>query len=127
MPNKEGAKEWFEKAEQDLAAVETLLKEGTSPNVACFLCQQIAEKYLKGFLAYKDLHVRKIHDLKMLVDDCIKIDKSFEVLQDSARFLNQFYIESRYPDDYVEFSRDDAKQAYQEANKIKKLILDSIK
>ena len=46
---------------------------------------------LKGFLACHDLHIRKIHDLETLIDDCEKIDKSFETLREGVKFLNQFY------------------------------------
>ena len=42
-------------------------------------------------------------------------------------FLNQFYIESRYPDDYIKFSRSDAEKANESAIKIKKFILGKIK
>lgn len=119
---------WFRRADEDLALIEVILKRGSSfSNPICFHAQQAAEKYLKGFLAYHDLHVRKIHDLEVLVEDCAKIEISFKTLQDSARFLNQFYIESRYPDDYIEFSRNDAEEAFTSATKIKNFILEKIK
>ena len=121
-------KSWFQRADEDLALIEVILKEESfSPNPVCFHAQQAAEKYLKGFLAYHDLHTRKIHDWETLVEDCVKIDKSFGALRDSAGFLDQFYIGSRYPDDYIEFSRNDAKKAYEAAIKIKNFILGKIK
>ena len=124
----EYVKNWFNRADDDLALIETILKNDNFPaNPVCFHAQQAAEKYLKGFLAYNDLHVRKIHDLEVLVMDCIKIDKSFDALQDNAKFLNQFYVESRYPDDYVQFSPGDAKKAYEASIKIKNFILEKIK
>ena len=124
----EYVKNWFNRADDDLALIETILKDDNFPaNPVCFHAQQAAEKYLKGFLAYNDLHARKIHDLEALTKDCAKIDKSFETLQDNAQFLNQFYIESRYPDDYIKFSRDDAKRACEAATKIKNFILEKIK
>ncbi|MDP2741496.1 MAG: HEPN domain-containing protein [bacterium] len=119
---------WFRRADEDLTLIEVILKRGSSfSNPICFHAQQAAEKYLKGFLAYHDLHVRKIHDLEVLVEDCTKIEASFNALQDDARFLNQFYIESRYPDDYIEFSRNDAEKAFTSATKIKNFILEKIK
>ena len=38
---------WFSKADEDELSVRAVLKEG-APSTACFLSQQIAEKYLKG-------------------------------------------------------------------------------
>src|SRR3989338_5538320 len=85
-------KNWFFRGEEDIVLIRLILKEGNSlPNLACFHAQQAAEKYLKGFLAYYDLHTRKIHDLEALVEDCAKIDKSFGALKDSAGVLDQFY------------------------------------
>jgi len=121
-------KNWFKRADEDLSLIEVLLKEESFfPNPICFHAEQAAEKYLKGFLAHHGLHVRKIHDLEVLVEDCKKINPSFEAIQDNARFLNQFYIESRYPDDYIEFSSKDAKEAYVAAKNIKELVLEKIK
>jgi len=121
-------KSWFMRADEDLALIEVLLKEESFfPNPICFHAEQAAEKYLKGFLAHHEMHVRKVHDLEILVEDCKKVDQSFEEVLDDARFLNQFYIESRYPDDYTEFSSEDAKEAYVVAKKIKEFVLGKIK
>lgn len=121
-------KNWFARGDDDLALVKLILEKGTaSLNLACFHGQQAAEKYLKGFLAHHDLHVRKIHDLEVLLEDCKNRDPSFAELQDSARFLSQFYTESRYPDDYVEFSREDAEKAFDAALRIKEFVLNKIK
>ena len=124
----EYVKNWFRRADDDLILIEAIIKGDIFlPNPICFHAQQVAEKYLKGFLAYKDLHTRKIHDLEILVKDCQKIDNSFEEILESVKFLNQFYIETRYPGDYVEFSKKDAERSYQEALKIKDFIINKIK
>jgi HEPN domain-containing protein len=123
----EYVKNWFRRADDDLILIEvTLKRKDISPNTICFHAQQAAEKYLKGFLAYHDLHVRKIHDLETLIQDCGKIDKSLETLRDSAVFLDQFYIESRYPDDYIEFSWEEAEEAYEAAKEIKEFVLKKV-
>jgi len=121
-------KSWFTHGDEDLVLVKIILeKEIGSTNLACFHAQQAAEKYLKGFLAHHDLHIRKIHDLEIIIEDCKNVDTSFSELKDSAIFLNQFYIESRYPDDYIEFSREDAEKACQAVLRIKEFVLEKIK
>lgn len=121
-------KSWFMRSDEDLALIEVLLKEESFfPNPICFHAEQAAEKYLKGFLAHREMHVRKVHDLEILVEDCKKVDQSFEEILDDARFLNQFYVESRYPDGYVAFSSEDAKEAYSAAKKIKEFVVGKIK
>lgn len=84
---------WFARADEDLALVQLILEKGTgSVNLACFHAQQATEKYFKGFLAHHDLHVRKIHDLEILRQECEKADSLFAQLQKDAMFLSQFYI-----------------------------------
>ena len=123
MPT-EYVKNWFLRADEDLAVIEAIIdEENISPNSVCFHAQQAGEKYLKGFLAHHALHVRKIHSLEVLASECIKVDSAFKELIKSARMLDQFYIESRYPDDYIEFSLAQARAGYEEARKIKELSL----
>lgn len=119
--------DWFSRGDDDLVLVKLILEKGTgSPNLACFHAQQAAEKYLKGFLAYHDLHVRRIHDLEILVEDGKKVEQLVAGLQDDARFLNQFYIESRYPDDYIELLCEDAGKALTAAIRIKEFVLSKV-
>ena len=123
----EYAKSWFLRGDEDLSLIAAVSDEkDVSPNLICFHAQQAGEKYLKGFLAYHELHVRKVHDLQVLVEDCKTVDPAFVDLEESVEFLNQFYIESRYPDDYTEFSSDEAREATEAAQKIKKFILSKI-
>ena len=71
--------EWLVKAERDLLSAKALIE--LSPplsDTAIYHTQQCAEKALKVFLAYRDQEIEKTHDLRMLVNQCKKIDKSFE-------------------------------------------------
>lgn len=119
---------WFARADEDLEVVRLLLgRKGSSSNPACFHAQQAAEKCLKGFLAYHEMHIRKIHDLSLLLEECKKIESSFEQIEKDAHFLTEFYIESRYPDDYMEFSREDSEKAFEAATRLKDFILEKLK
>lgn len=119
-------KNWFERGDNDLKAAEILFKEGGSPNTVCFHSQQAVEKYLKGFLAHYEKHVRKIHDLDALLKACIEVVPDFKTLKEDIIFLSRFYTESRYPDDYVAFSKLDAKRAIESAARIKDFVLERI-
>ncbi len=54
MSNKDIALEWFKIAESDLASANFLRKMHPPPleNI-CYHCQQAAEKFLKGYLAFR--------------------------------------------------------------------------
>jgi len=42
--------------------------------------------------------MRKIHDLTILLQDCIIIDKEFEQFIEQSAKITFYYIESRYPE-----------------------------
>lgn len=121
------AAEWFLKAQDDELSAGDILKdkEGAASTV-CFLSQQIAEKYLKGYLVYKEKRFPKIHDLDRLVKLCQKIDSDFKEIKNQGKYLTDFYIITRYPGDYPQFSFKQAESAFSKALEIKSFVLDRI-
>jgi len=118
--------EWIRRANDDELSLEAILKEGGAPNTACFLSQQMGEKYLKAFLVHKKKWYPKVHALDALWELCNKIDSSFKVLKNDAVFLNDFYVTTRYPGDYPSFSMKDGREAYEAALRVKDFVLDKI-
>ncbi|MEW6007370.1 MAG: HEPN domain-containing protein [bacterium] len=47
-------------------------------------------------------------------------------LHSNLIILNRYYIETRYPGDYPEFSWQEGEQAYESARKIKEFVLQLI-
>lgn len=125
MDNKILAKEWFDAAQSDLEYAEVGLKEDiVFPQVA-FLAQQVAEKFLKGFLFLNGIEAPRIHELPKLLDECVKINKNLENLRDSCELLAGFYIEPRYPPDIPNYTKEEIESAVDEARKIKDLVVSS--
>jgi|SRR3989338_7624714 len=122
------ANEWFLKAQDDELSTKDILndKEG-APSTVCFLSQQMAEKFLKGYLVYKEKELSKIHDLDRLIKLCEEIDISFKEIKDQAKSLSDFYISTRYPGDYPQFTWPQAETAFASATKIKRFVLERIK
>jgi len=118
------AKEWVLRAQDDELSIKSILKDRDgSPNTVCFLSQQMAEKLLKSFLAQKEQRIPKVHTIDDLVKTCAKIDPDFSVgLDKSVGILSDFYIATRYPGDYPEFSFKDAEEAFSKAKIIKEHI-----
>lgn len=118
------ASEWFSKARDDELSAEDILKdrEGAASTV-CFLSQQMAEKYLKGYLVFKEKEFPKIHDLARLLKLCGYLDPEFVKLAQEAQYLRPFYIATRYPGDYPEFSFEIAEDAFKKAMVIKEFVL----
>ena len=68
------AQAWFRKAENDLLNARNNFEAELVPwDTVCFHCQQMAEKYLKGFLAWHAQPSGRTHDLEALIALCSTI------------------------------------------------------
>ena len=113
-------KEWLWKGQKDVEDAEFLFKNNRAVESISFHIHQSAEKYLKGFLIYNGWNLEKIHDLVKLLEEAIKIDKSFNKFTKPLRKITNFYFESRYPVGYkVEYSKKELKDSL---NKTKNLV-----
>ncbi len=112
-------KKWLNYAQDDLSWTEANIKEQVWYG-ACFTAQQATEKALKAYLISQEKNIKKIHDLRALLEECTRIDQSFEQLRDPCVTLNAYYAPSRYPDiaEFVDFTQEKAKEAYPLAKKV---------
>ncbi|MDR1700030.1 MAG: HEPN domain-containing protein [Lachnoclostridium sp.] len=78
--------------------------------ISCYLAEQSAEKLLKGFLVSKGEEPVKTHNLILLNDLCVAVDKRFETLNTEFGKLNPYGIQPRYPQE-MEITENDAMQA----------------
>jgi HEPN domain-containing protein len=103
-PSQALAQRWFQKAENDLLNVENNLRaERYAGDTVCFHCQQAAEKYLKGFLAWHRIPFLKTHDLLELLKQ-VKgpAGASADDLSPHLALLDQHSVSTRYPQEYEE-------------------------
>ena len=113
--------------DDELSAKDILTDREGAASTVCFLSQQMAEKYLKGYLVFQGKEFPKIHDLAKLLRLCQKIDSEFSKLKSEVQYLRGFYIATRYPGDYPQFSFEDAERAFKKALRIKKFISNKVK
>ena len=93
------AAQWFHKADEDYDAAKILngaTKKHTE--IICYLCSQAAEKYLKGYLIYKEHKIENTHNLPYLKSICLQYDSCFEEIKMDCGILNKFNNNIRYPD-----------------------------
>jgi HEPN domain-containing protein len=114
-------KDWLQKAAEDELSLKAVLSEG-APSTACFLAQQMSEKFLKGLLVYGGNEFPKIHDLVKLGEMLQSAYPGIIDLKLDLQKLSQFYIETRYPADYPEFTKTEAREAYDMAQRIKLFV-----
>jgi HEPN domain-containing protein len=96
--DEELAREWFDKAERDLLTASTMLSISPPPtDIVCFHCQQVAEKYLKGFLAWHGTPLVKTHDLADSLTQCCVVEPRLVSLQPLDVLLTDYAVDVRYP------------------------------
>lgn len=107
---------WLFKADHDLRSAQRLA-EGDDPllDTAIYHCQQSAEKAVKGFLVYRDVRVRKTHDIVELSVEAAKLTPDYKALDDGAKRLSEYAIGFRYPGMQLEPTQAEYEQAYQDA------------
>ena len=118
---------WVAKAENDLAnAKNTLKMKKNCPfDTICFHAQQCAEKYLKALLVYESIEFPKTHDVRALLH-LVPAWSQLALETKEAVKLNRYAVESRYPDDWDEFTRAEAEKAVDVALKVRKAVRDKL-
>lgn len=110
-------KGYLEIAENDLRYLEAVLPmaQGFCNQIAV-QCQQITEKYLKGYVELKCLEadntdVLRGHNLRKLA---ARLNECYPELKLNLRdmaYLTDFYFDARYPgDDYIDVSEDEMQE-----------------
>ncbi len=89
---------WVRKAEEDWEGARDLAAR-TPPlrDLACFHCQQAAEKYLKAVLQERGAVIPKTHDLRDLFNLLLPHDKTLAPLRRGLLSLTRYAVEYRYP------------------------------
>lgn len=115
--------EWVEKAGEDLLSLESLLKhKDGSPSTGCFLAQQAIEKLLKALIIKHGDELEKIHDLTALLQRIRKFESKIEQFSKEIAVVTHYYIETRYPGDYPEFTWEECQKAFEIAKEVKDFV-----
>ena len=116
--------QWLDKGKEELSSAEYLstMHHPTPDETICYLCQQSAEKYIKGYIFSHDIEPEKTHDLKDLLDVCIKYDAEFSTLSSNAYILTRYAVLPRYPNE-LGITKEDMKNAISNARAIQEFIM----
>ncbi|MDR2729800.1 MAG: HEPN domain-containing protein [Treponema sp.] len=116
--------QWLDKGKDELRSAEYLstMHSPTPDEVICYLCQQSAEKYLKGFMFSHDIEPDKTHDLKDLLEVCQKYNTEFSTLHSKAYILTRYAVLPRYPNE-LGISNEDMKNALNHAKSIQEFVM----
>ncbi len=93
--------DWLYYAAIDLRAAKLLLDDPRCYNVIAFHCQQCIEKGLKGYLLWRKHHLYDGHNLPWLCKQAMQEDEHFRDRLPLVSDINHYYIEARYPADFL--------------------------
>ena len=110
--------DWFEFAADDLTAAR-ICADNFPPlvEIACYHCQQCAEKMLKGFLSLNGVTPPKTHDLRELCRLSEIKNPDFSRISQECILLSPYGVNVRYPNS-IEVEESDMKKAITDAEKI---------
>lgn len=119
--------DWLKRAQHDLESAEKLFQDDGHTDTIGYLLHQSVEKTLKGAILFFQERYPKVHDLSKLSGMLAEHAQRFNEHLEDCDWLNDFYIEGRYPIDFVELpDRAEIEKALTIARQIFELALDTV-
>jgi len=116
------AAQWKRKADNDIKTMDNeFASDEPVTDTICFHAQQAAEKYLKLYLLCNNINPMRTHSISVLLAECRKIDPDYSELTE-IEYLTDYAVELRYPDSFYIPEIEEAKEAYQDALKVKDFV-----
>jgi HEPN domain-containing protein len=114
---------WLEKAKRDfLTAQRELNDEEPFTDIITYHAQQAAEKFLKGYLTWKEIEFPRTHDIEDLVSLAMNEEPDFEEIKTESSVLSPYAVEVRYPE-FEEPLLEDAREAVEIASDIRDFVI----
>jgi len=113
---------WVERSEQNLSVAAGLVRRKKCPvEIACFLAQQSIEMIMKALLVAHRIDFPKTHDINRLIE--LMPEYARPSIDEATRErLMHYAVESRYPDDCIVITVDDAREAVKIARRVRKEV-----
>ncbi len=111
--------DWINKAETDMKCAKILFEHDGGNDAVAFHCQQAIEKALKAIILYLFSTLESGHSLLYLCKKVITKLPQFSTYLEGCIFVNQYYIETRYPNETpVTVSNEEAMQCLKYAENV---------
>jgi len=110
---------WLERAKSSLEISKIAISNNVYYEDLCYQAQQAAEKGLKGLLIYYGIEPEFTHNIGILLNELEKYTEVTSNIREAMELTN-YAVQTRYPGDYAEIT----KEEYKKAVKIAKDCLD---
>ncbi|MEA3338911.1 MAG: HEPN domain-containing protein [Chloroflexota bacterium] len=115
---------WLTKAQHDLASAHVLAtSEPALLDTAIYHCQQGAEKAVKGYLAFCDQEIERVHDIEVLIRSAMTHVTEFANWIDVGIQLTPYARIYRYPGYVTEPTVEQFNQALSAAEGLYQFVL----
>ena len=115
--------EWIVKAEKDyLVAMRELSARPLAGEAVCFHAQQCIEKYMKAILQENEVEFEKIHDLNVLLGQCVNFLPKLESFRGELVRLSTYAVDVRYPG--FDVTEEEARECSEIMERTRKVIRD---
>lgn len=117
------ARQWVQKAENDLKNAAHTLKLGADGpmDTVCFHAQQCVEKYLKALLVLHGIEFARVHHLSDLLNR-LPTRLRPDLTPEEQEQLTDYAVSARYPGDYERIPLVEARHAVQVARRVRNQI-----
>jgi HEPN domain-containing protein len=119
------ARGWFLKADSDLHTATRVLTGDGPYDTACFHAQQVAEKYLKGLLAFMEQPIPRTHNLEELQQLCITFAPALLLTDVDLVELTPYAVQLRYDFEFWP-DRETAEEALHMAERVRVAVLATV-
>lgn len=119
---------WLDMAIRDLKSAKVLFEHDCGNDYVAFHCQQAIEKALKALIIYLYATLEQGHSLLYLCKKVMAQRKEFSQYLKDCAFVNQYYIETRYPNENaITVSNEEAENCLNIAENILNAVKEVIK
>jgi HEPN domain-containing protein len=119
------ARGWFLKADSDLHTAKRTLESAGPYDTACFHAQQVAEKYLKGLVAFMEQPIPRTHNLEELQQLCLTLVPALQLTDVDLAELTPYAVQLRYDFEFWP-DRETAEEALNIAERVRVVILSAV-
>jgi len=107
--------EWIQRAKSSLELAQSKIIHYIYYEDLCYQSQQAVEKALKGLLIYYGVEPEFTHNIEILLNEIKRFSDIPENIKEAAQLTN-YAIQTRYPGEYDEITKEEYEESIKIAN-----------
>lgn len=125
MSKSSDPKEWLKRAKSSLILAKKSIEDGLFYEDLCFNAQQSAEKSLKALIVHLGMTPKRTHSFMKIIGQLSERFQIPDSLQE-VLILEPYAVITRYPDDYIDITKEEYNEAIEVAESIYNWVVENI-